>query len=429
MTSDPQPLSYSRPARGGPKLSRRKLLGGLPDPDASGIEHIVLAMMENRSYDHFLGWVPNSDGVQAGLSYPDRDGTMKATYPLAPDFQGCAYNDPDHTYTGARQQYNGGACDGWLRSGANDIFAIGYYLPADLSFFGQQAANWTVCDRYFSSIMAETFPNRFYQHSGQTDRIHNSSIISTLPTIWDRLAADGLTGGYYYCDVPFLAHWGTKYQSISHSFADFLADAAAGTLPHVSFVDPCVIDEGNGTSADDHPYADVRDGQVFLDKIYRAVTTGPGWAKTILVINYDEWGGFYDHVAPPSRPIPPADRLAGNGDGLLGFRVPCMIFAPWARRGYVDHTLFEHTSILKMIEWRWELEPLTVRDAGANNLALALDFSAPNLAAPQVVVPPGPFGGPCPSGALAVGEDGGHGTGEDWEVLRALATHYGWPRY
>src|SRR5437016_14061421 len=121
----------------------------LPSPKRSGIEHVVVVMMENRSFDHFLGWLPAADGRQAGLVYPDAAGQPHSTYPLAPDFQGCGHPDPDHSYQGGRIEYDGGACDGWLLDGANDEYAIGYYKKKDLAFFGKAAPQWTVCDRYF----------------------------------------------------------------------------------------------------------------------------------------------------------------------------------------------------------------------------------------------------------------------------------------
>src|SRR5688572_235777 len=116
----------------------------LPSPKSSGIDHIVVVMMENRSFDHMLGWVPGADGRQAGLTYTDADGIPHDTYPLAPDFQGCGHPDPDHSYEGGRIQFNHGACDGWLRSGENDEYAIGYYTEADLPFFAGAARDWTV---------------------------------------------------------------------------------------------------------------------------------------------------------------------------------------------------------------------------------------------------------------------------------------------
>src|SRR5579862_4481589 len=164
-------------------------------------EHVVLVMMENRSFDHFLGWLPGADGRQAGLRYPDRDGTRKATYRLAPDYQGCGRSDPGHSQAEGLVEYNGGACDGWLLAGNNDIYSIGYYTEADLAFLGPAARQFTTCDRYFASLMSETFPNRFHQHAAQTDRADNAMTLSTLPTIWDRLADKGISRRYYFNDV------------------------------------------------------------------------------------------------------------------------------------------------------------------------------------------------------------------------------------
>jgi phospholipase C len=138
------------------------------------LHHIVLVMMENRSFDHFLGWVPGADGRQAGLTYPDQAGQPRATYPLAPDYQGCGHPDPDHSYDGGRVEYHHGACDGWLRAGANDAYAIGYYTPHDLPLYAGLAQHWLTCDGYFAAIMAPSYPNRLYQHAAQTDRLDQS---------------------------------------------------------------------------------------------------------------------------------------------------------------------------------------------------------------------------------------------------------------
>ncbi|MET7900621.1 alkaline phosphatase family protein [Streptomyces sp. NPDC005355] len=383
----------------------------LPAPEQSGIDHVVVVMMENRSFDHYLGWLPGADGKQAGLTYADRYGVARSTHHLQTT-QGCGNADPDHSFEGGRIEYNNGKCDGWLRAGSNDEFAIGYYLPEDLAFYAKAAPSWTVCDRYFSAIMAETYPNRFYQHSAQTDRIHNSTATATIPTVWDRLADAGLRGRYYYHDVPFTALWGTKYLGISHPYGEFVTDCASGNLPEVSFVDPKFLDEDSGTSADDHPHADIRAGQYFLSQVYKAVTTSPAWERTLLVINYDEWGGFFDHVPPTTAPDAHPDW------GLRGFRVPCMVISPRARRGHVAHGVYDHASVLKAIQWRWNLPALTPRDSAANNLAEVLDFTnPPNLTAPQW--PVAPFAGlPCPPGALA--------DFEQWTALRDMAISHGW---
>jgi phospholipase C len=354
----------------------------LPRPDRSGIDHVIVAMMENRSFDHLLGWLPHADGRQAGLVYTDSQGNALATHRLTPDFQGCAHPDPDHSYDGARVEYNGGLCDGWLRAGSNDAYAIGYYTRADLPFLGRAALDWTVCSRYFAAIMGPTYPNRIYQHAAVTDRLDDSLGLSTLPTIWDRLSDAGLSGRYYHSDLSFLDLWGVKYTSISQSYDQFLADCASGQLAEVSFVDPPLNGENGGTSSDDHPHGDIRAGESWLYQTYRAVTTGPKWAHTVLVINFDEWGGFFEHIPPTEAPdVDPAFALRG-------FRVPCIIVSPFSAPGAIDRGIYDHTSILKMIEWRWDLPPLSARDEAANNLADALDFSRrPPRRVPQYAVP------------------------------------------
>jgi phospholipase C len=173
----------------------------------------------------------------------------------------------------------------------------------------------------------------------------------------------------------------------------------------VSFVDPSfgLTLEAVGIARDDHPHSDVRDGQAFLNQVYTAIATGPDWQSTVLVINYDEWGGFFDHVTPTiardANGKVVENEVAGqNGvdNGLRGFRVPCLLVSPWSRPGKIASQTFDHTSVLQMIEWRFGAKALTFRDANATNLAEALDFeSPPNLNPPTFSVPPGPFGLPC----------------------------------
>jgi len=377
----------------------------LPLPEDSGIEHVVVVMMENRSFDHFLGWLPGADGKQAGLEFVDKQGQRHPTFPLAPDFQNCESEDPDHGYEGGRTQFNNGANDGWLLAGTDDNFPIGYYTQNDLSFYGGAVPAWTTFDRYFCAILGPTFPNRLYMHAAQTDRTENLIKLTTIPTIWDRLAAKGLTAAYYYTDLPVLALWGNRYTPITKGIAGFFTAAAAGTLPNVTYIDPGFGGDGQaGTSTDDHPLADIRNGQAFLSRIYDAVTNSPNWPNTVFIINYDEWGGFFDHVPPPLAPLTDLDPTLQPipNDGRLGFRVPCIMMSPLARRGFVGHQQYDHTSILSLIEWRWGLDPLTVRDATANNIAHALDFTRPkNLMVPRFNVPQGPFGGPCQSATTA----------------------------
>jgi phospholipase C len=415
---------------GGQRADAATLAAGaarqLPTPASSGIDHIVVLCMENRSFDHILGWLPGANGKQAGLSYRDSKGTAHQTYHLT-TFQGCGHPDPDHSYQGARVEYDNGKCDGWLL--VNDEFAIGYYRQSDLPFLGRAAPAWTVCDNYFAPTAGPTFPNRLYLHAAQTDRLDDSISLTSLPTIWDRLAAGGVSHAYYYNDLPFLSLWGLKYLGISRSWGRFLADAAAGTLPAVSYLDPPFFLEAvDGTSADDHPHGDIRNGEHFMNTVYQAVTRGRGWARTLLVITFDEWGGFFDHVAP--RAAPDARPAV---TGLRGFRVPCLVISPRARRGAVAHGLFDHTSVLKLIEWRFGLPPLTPRDAAANNLANALDFTAPPvLTAPQWHVG-SVFALPClVQGLIATGGPAAgaprrlNGDGPGWAGLHHAAVAGGW---
>ncbi len=399
----------------------------LPNPAASGIDHVVVVCMENRSFDHILGWLPGADGRQAGLSYPGKNGVMHSTYHLT-TFQGCGHPDPDHSYSGARTEYDNGKCDGWLR--VNDEFSIGYYKRADLPFLGRAAPAWTVCDRYFAATLGPTFPNRLYLHSAQTDRTTDSFGLTSLPTIWDRLAKAGVPHTYYFNDLPFLALWGTKYLGISKNFDDFRRAAAQGTLPGVSYVDPPFFLEAiDGTSKDDHPHGDIRNGEAFLNSVYQAVTRGRAWRRTVLVITFDEWGGFFDHVPPGTAPD---TRPALTG--RRGFRVPCLVISPRAHRGAVAHNVYDHTSILKMIEWRFGLRALTPRDAAAGNLAEVLDFTAPpSVSAPQwqvnrVTALPCILQGTQRLGAttVAAAGPGGEAPGSPWPGLRAQAIRQGW---
>src|SRR5215469_5925045 len=394
---------------------------------SNGVEHVVILMMENRSFDHFLGWLPDADG-RHDMIYQATDGNYYPNYPLAPDFQGCGYSDPDHSWEGFLIQHNFGKMDGFLQRptepannpgvtlAAANTFPIGYYtnldqdgnpkLVPDLPVIGALAQNYTVLDRYFCSFAGETFPNRFYQHAARTDRDHNNTTISALPSIWDQLSPipnnRGVpTGGYFFRDLPFQALWGLKYFPFWHPFADgdvdalgipvktlsFLDTVAQGLLPNVSYVDPAFDTEGNGTSADDHPLADIRLGERFIADTYHALADAGYLENTVLVVTFDEWGGFYEHVLPP-RVIDdtnPAD-VDHTGDGTtptdgqlipdytqLGFRVPAIVVSNLARARVVHHGPYEHTSTLKLIESAFGLHSLSARDANARSLGEVLE--------------------------------------------------------
>ena len=368
----------------------------LPKPAHSGLDHIVMVMMENRSFDHMLGWLPGANGKQAGLTYFDRLNQPHETFPLAPDFQGCRYGDPDHSYDGSRIEWNNGACDGWLRTkpGETDIWAIGYYQQADLPFLGQAAPAFTTCDNFFSSIMASTYPNRIYSLSGVTDRLGTTNTRIELPTIFDRLSAKRISSGYYYDNFSFLSLYGT-HRELQHPRSVFFKQCKTGKLPAFSYVDPTweLQDTGPASGSggnDDHPHSDIRAGEYFLSQIYNAVTRSPAWPRTLLIITFDECGGFFDHVPPPA-----ANDVKPEYE-QRGFRVPTLLISPFARRGHVAHGVYDHTSVLKLLEWRFGLKPLSQRDAQANNLAAALDFSHRRLKVPKIAAPKVLVGARCP---------------------------------
>jgi phospholipase C len=400
------------------------------------IQHVVVVMMENRSFDHFLGWLPGADGWQDTVTarFPDQAGTLQACYHLS-EPMGCAYRDPDHSYVGGRFQWHGGAMDNFAR-GRNDRYAIGFYTDADRPFMSALARRYTTCDRYFCSILGPTFPNRIFLHTGQTDRLDNRAQVCDLATIWDQLnQPDGPTGRYYFTDLPFLALWGGRYRSIAASYEQFLVDARAGALPNVAYLDPRFTGARYGTSGDDHPHAHIGAGDAFLADVFHALSSSPAWARTVLVVTYDEWGGFYDHVAP-SRVTPGiapgvdpeggVDRDLVDGRVLLGFRVPCIVASPFTKGtdpgvARIAHGLYDHTSVLRLIEWRFGLRPLSQRDGSAletdpGNLADVLHL-LPDVSVPaDIPHPASPAVVPCP----ATQED------DTWAGLRTSGLLDGW---
>ena len=379
-------------------------LRALPSPHQSGIEHIIVVTMENRSFDHFLGWVPGTNGMQAGLKYLDPHGKSHSTYPLAPDWKGCGHLDPDHSYDGARVEYDGGKMDGFLLDTANDVYCIGYYGQKNIPFYADLALNYTTLSQSYPSILGPTFPNRIFMHAAQTDRLTDSPIPSFLPTIWDNLQAAGVSANYYYSNVPFLSLWGLKYNSITKTYSQFMEDLKNGTLPSVSYVDPAftILDIDLGT--DDHPHDDIHRGDAFLSQTFHAVAKSPVWDSTVFIVTFDEWGGFFEHVPPP-RAIAPnnVDPDLVDGKALLGFRVPTVIASPFTRGNpnnpRVNSEVYDHTSILKLIEWRWNIPPLTKRDSpndtDVNNMVDALDLQHPMNTVPSLPHPAMPFPIPC----------------------------------
>lgn len=439
---------------------RGRMLDG-PAADAP-IDHVVIVMMENRSFDHYLGWLADdADYLEAGRRRYGRSfavtGAQQQTYP-GPDgpvatmhlvgaadepnpYRGCGHPDPGHSWTAGRAERDGGFL---APASGNDEFALGYYLGDDLPFTTAFARRFTVCDDWHASLLGPTYPNREYLHAAQSGGYKTNYLPIaeggfSWPTIWDRLAAAGVPARYYYSDLPVLALFGTRMNGFLHPVADYYTDCDAGTLPNVTMLDPKFLEPGEN---DDHPLADVRAGQLFLRDAFKAFVDSPHWEHGLFVVTYDEWGGFFDHVPPPILHDDRASTVDADNFGQAGFRVPAMLASPYAPRGYADHTLYDHTSILRFLEWRFLGAPaegpgddtdtwfLTARDRNAHNIGRSLtrrpvstdlrfDLDALAIGTPsppcEGAPPPGLDGAPARLDAAAAAPPG-----RSWEQERAL---------
>jgi phospholipase C len=389
------------------EAGRRQRRVRLPSPRNMPIDTFVVLMMENRSFDHYLGWMPEADGRQGGLSYVRPDGNRQATYPLAPEYQGCGHPDPGHGWDSGRAQLNRGKVDGFLAEGSgNDEYAIGYYRERDLPFIPHAAKASTTFDRYFCSVLASTYPNREYEHAAQSYGQKGNAFPPEAgypdgfpdTTIFAALAAKGIEGLCFFNDLAPSWLWGQPGVDRSRRIDEYYARCANGTLPPLSFVDPPFLDGGggNGLSGDEHPHGDVRIGQAFMSDVVHAFMESPQWKRGALFLIYDEWGGFFDHVRPPRVPDSRNNRDLNEDFGQMGFRIPAVVISPYVRRGHVSHLTYGHESILKMIEYRYGLRPLTRRDAYARNIARSFDWdSNPRLDPPALPDPATVAATPC----------------------------------
>lgn len=373
-------------------------LGIETKPSRTPVEHLVVVMMENRSVDHYLGWYgaenPDFDATQDGAFVDLRqgpDGPVVATEPWGErgrqNFHGREFADPSHSWSNRRTVRNGGALDGWLHpETGNDLYTLSIYDADDLPVWRQLARGWQTYDRWFASVLGPTQPNRYYLHSAQSGGLKNNDLPPQLagehpewiagfdwPTLWTLFEQAGITCGYYFSNLPELAFWGARHLRHARHISDFYLAATTGTLPQVSIVDPWFI-APEGLANDDHPHADLRLGQTFLSDLVSAFTSSPQYRRSAMVITYDEWGGFWDHVGPPRAPDDRAtdDDPAGEDDfAQLGFRIPSSIISPWTRGPRVDHTVYEHSSIGRFIADNWGLAYLNARHAGTNSIETA----------------------------------------------------------
>jgi phospholipase C len=373
------------------------------------VKHIVVLMMENHSYDNHLGMLgrAGADGFTLGskgrptAANPYPDGRIQHAFEMPNTCQQLA--KPSQTWANSHTQLDGGKLDGFVKSGSGPV-AMGYWNRAHLPFYYSLASTFPIADRYFCSVLGQTWPNRRYLMAATSLGLVDDDPLQILNypangTIFDRLHDAGVTWNDYYSvlsPTPTMALFPdllVKYPSHLAPVGDFFAAAAAGTLPGFALVEP-----NYAVSSEEEPQ-NIAFGERFAAKVINAVMSGPGWANTLLIWTFDEHGGYYDHVLPPAAIAPddiaPKASPAYTGFAQYGFRVPCAIVSPWARANYVSHRVFDHTSICALMEAKWNLPAMTRRDANAHNMLDMLDLrqpafrTRPTLAKPLLDVDPG----------------------------------------
>ena len=413
----------------------------LPSPRNMELDHVVILMMENRSFDHYFGWLENADGLQH-QTFVGPDGKAVDTFhytdlPGNADEQGCGHPDPGHGWGDGREQYKNG-----FLYGGNDAFALSYYNKGDLGFIHAAAKAYTTYDRYFCSLLASTWPNRYYKWSASSGgHKDNTPPVATAgnqwPTIFDSAIAAGLTANYYASDLPFAAVWGPRAAPWCRPAYEYFADCALGTLPNITIIDPPFRDGGgfDGNSADEHPHGDVRLGQAFMADVVNAFVQSPCYRNGALFVVYDEWGGFFDHVTPPRVPD---ERASSNFDedfGQLGFRTPTVAISPWTRNlkkgcpARVSHCQYSHESILKLISYRWGLAPLNIRHASTANIGESFNWDKPDFDAPDLPDPAYIVSRPCTLGGGSLTQEAEQAHRADIDNLEDLAQRFRLPVY
>jgi phospholipase C len=364
------------------------------------IEHVVVLMLENRSFDHMLGYLSldagglDVDGLQPGMAN-EHDGRSYPIFRLERTASTKA-QDPCHSGACVDEQLangNGGFASNYIETregpgAAEPVVVMGYYDGEQLPIYDFLARRFCVCDRWFCSVRGATFPNRLYAVTGRAagSRDNASPPVYHLPSFVRHLDTAGASWRWYTHEV-FTTIWAIDrdylpktfdnvrpFQS-PFSFGDFFSAAQRGTLPKVAWIDPNFVDVGGAVgSNDDHPPSDVRAGQELVLKVFNALVRGPAWDRTLLVITYDEHGGFFDHVEPPTA----EDEDPRPEFHALGPRVPAIVVSPRVRAG-VSHEVFDHTSIIKTCLVRFcrgeggLIPDMGARVRAANHLGVLLD--------------------------------------------------------
>jgi len=344
------------------------------------IDTVVILEMENRSFDHYFGSLKlvegrtDVDGLTADMANLSPAGLSIPVFPLGPHW--VVDPDPGHGHTAELTQWGEGQMDGFVASYANDFGleddlaqvnqVMGYHVRAELPALYGLADHFTLCDRWHCGLLGPTWPNRFFSHAATSDGALSNSQSLTSPSIYTNILGAGLSYGIYHRSPIYFAL--TMNDPAPGTFPaveidQFFTDAADGKLPNVTVVEP---DYGFD---DDHPPHDIRKGQAFIQSVYEACRQSPQWDRMLLVVLYDENGGFFDHVPPPV----PAGETRPDFQ-RMGFRVPALVAGGLARRGFVFSDTVEHSSLPAMIGRIFGVEPTNERMRLAPDLVGALDL-------------------------------------------------------
>jgi phospholipase C len=373
--------------------------GSLPNPSAPigvanaaiPVDHIVVIMQENQSFDRYFGklnaekfYGKQIEGLPKEASNPDQQGNPVRVY----HEDTLCTKDVVHQWNPMHKAWNNGKCDGFARPGANRVMS--FYDESDLPYYYALANEFAVADHYFCSVLSQTYPNRFYLYAGTSfGHVQNDWLDSyTQRTIFDELESRGISWKYYTSRENYLRMFKSLRKLAPKHFApikEYKEDLDGQSLPAVAF-----LESSESKGEDEHPDNNVQIGQAWVADKIQALMKSPYWPKSALFLTYDENGGFYDHVAPPEACVPDdiAPRLKHShlpgGFDRYGFRVPLTVISPYAKHHYVSHNVYDHTSILKFIETKFNLPALTRRDANADGLLDLFDFSSPRQKLPRL---------------------------------------------
>lgn len=375
------------------------------------IDHFVVLMLENRSFDNLFGKLYTGRGDFNGLNGTESNpGDAQNTLSVWSDgaSSGICLPDPDpgELFDDINQQIFGssmpqgtasmsGFALNYKKNGGDPKNIMHYFQPAQIPALSALAKSYAVCDEWYASAPCQTWPNRFFVHTGTANGYSNNSPAHfpyMMPTIFGELD-DHVPFDWkiYYHDIPHSLVLSRLWCRLDHFklFEDFLEDARTGRLPSYAFIEPRYFADAEWPN-DMHPPHNVGYGDALVATIYNALLNSVAWPKTLLVVIFDEHGGCFDHVAPPSA-VPPSQPQPGQGFAFdrYGVRVPAVVVSPLISPGTVFRSAsqpFDHTSIIKTLRRRFGIAaPLSARDAGAPDLGQVLDLDAPSDAGRQPV--------------------------------------------